>query len=114
MFPTGVDSSNSVRWTELVQALKDAGMTAEQSGGSAVNFSIQHTGSIVFHMPHPDPVVDAILLRGFGKRLTKWFRWTEETFILRPKNSAELREKKIGAKRLVSKEEDCLGFSSRL
>jgi hypothetical protein len=114
MFPTGIDSTSSVRCTELVQALTDAGMTAEQSGGSAVNFGTQHSGSIVFHMPHPEPVVDAIRLRGFGKRLTKWFGWTNETFILRPKNGDELREKKIEAKRLISEEEDCVGFSSRL
>jgi hypothetical protein len=33
---------------------------------------------------------------------------------LRPKSNAELREKKIGVKRLISEEADCVGFSGRL
>jgi hypothetical protein len=95
MFPTGVDNTNSVRCIELIQALTDAGMTAEQGAGSAVTFSTQHSGIISFHTPHPEPVVDAIRLRGFGKRLNKWFGWTNGTFILRPKSNAELGRRRL-------------------
>jgi hypothetical protein len=94
MFPTGVDGTSGVRWTQLVQALTDAGMTATQSAGSAVAFS-NRQGSISLHMPHPEPVVDAITLRGFGKRLNKWLGWSNETFMLRPKDSAVVQETAI-------------------
>jgi hypothetical protein len=50
-----------------------------------VDVDVQYSGSVKFHMPHPEPLVDAIKLRGFGKRLHKWFGWTNETFILRPR-----------------------------
>jgi hypothetical protein len=91
MFPTGSDGTSSVRWVQLVQALVDTGMTATQGAGSAVAFSNSY-GAISLHMPHPEPVVDAFILRGFGKRLNKWFGWTNETFVLRQKESAEVQE----------------------
>lgn len=91
MFPTGAEGTSSVRWTQLVQALTNAGMTAEQGAGSAVTFRNQ-SGSISFHKPHPEPVVDAIRLRGFGKRLHKWFGWSNETFVLRLKDGHEVQE----------------------
>lgn len=51
MFPTGAESSSSVRWTQLVQALTDAGLTATQGAGSAVSFAGQ-CGSVTIHQPH--------------------------------------------------------------
>jgi hypothetical protein len=85
IFPTGADGTNTVRWTQFLQAVTDAGMTATQGAGSAVVFR-NHQGSIAFHMPHPEPVVDAVKLRGFGKRLHKWFGWRNDTFVLRQKD----------------------------
>ena len=87
MFPTGVEGSTSVRWTQLVQALTDAGLTATQGAGSAVSFACQH-GSVTIHQPHDrdGPNVDAIMLRGLGRRFNKWFGWTSETFVLREKD----------------------------
>jgi hypothetical protein len=86
MFPTGVEGSSSVRWTQLVQALTDAGLTATQGAGSAVSFAGQR-GSVTIHQPHDrDGInVDAIMLRGLGRRFNKWFGWTSETFVLREK-----------------------------
>ena len=91
MFPTGSDGTNGVRWVQLVQALSDAGMTPTQGAGSAVVFSTDR-GSISLHKPHPEPVVDAIVLRGFGKRLNKWFGWNNATFVLRHKDCAGIEE----------------------
>jgi hypothetical protein len=62
MFPTGADGSGGVRWTQLVQALTDAGMGATQVGGSEVSFA-HPCGSIKLHRPHLDPTVDAVRLR---------------------------------------------------
>ena len=86
MYPTGVEGSASVRWTQLVQALTDAGPTATQGAGSAVSFAGQR-GSVTIHQPHDrdGPNVDAIMLRGLGRRFNKWFGWTSETFVLREK-----------------------------
>jgi hypothetical protein len=91
MFPAGTDGTKGVRWTQFQQGLTDAGMSATQGAGSAVVFSNRHGGgSISFHMPHPEPVVTAYTLRGFSKRLHKWFGWTNETFVLRQKEGAEV------------------------
>jgi hypothetical protein len=93
MFSSG--GSTSIRWIQLVQALTDAGMTATQVPGSGVKFA-NDRDSIVFHKPHPEPVVDGVMLRcQIGRRLQKWFSWDKETFVLRAKN-AEKKEADVG------------------
>jgi hypothetical protein len=87
MFSGG--GTTSIRWIHLVQALTDAGMTATQVPGSGVKFSNDRE-SIVLHKPHPEPVVDGVMLRcQIGRRLQKWFSWDKETFVLRVKNAEE-------------------------
>lgn len=87
MFTSG--GTSSIRWIQLVQALTDAGMTATQVPGSGVKFS-NGRESIVLHKPHPEPVVDGVMLRcQIGRRLQKWFSWDKETFVLRVKNVEE-------------------------
>jgi hypothetical protein len=91
MFPaprTRVDKG-TVRWINLVQALKDCGMAATQGAGSVVNFE-NKDGHISIHSPHPETTVDAIKLRSYGQRLGKWFGWTNETFVLRGKSGEKL------------------------
>lgn len=83
MFSTA-DGSSGVRWTILLQVLTDAGLTITPGAGLAMSFANEH-GTISIHKPHPEPVVDAIRLRGIGRRLNKWFGWTSETFVLREK-----------------------------
>lgn len=85
MFSSSTGSTpGSVKWTHLVQALTDAGLVATHAPGSAVAFSNGSVGAINFHKPH-DPVVDAMMLRCMGKRLTKWFGWTGDRFVFRVK-----------------------------
>lgn len=91
LFPVEVPDTGTVRWTQFVQALADAGMTATQSAGSAVTFKVLDQ-SITFHKPHPEPEIDAIKLRIFGKRLSKKYGWKNETFVLRQKASAEVQD----------------------
>ena len=83
--------SASVRWIQLVQALTDAGMTATQNPGSGVKFTIgQDKRNIVIDKPHPEAVVDAVMLRrSVGGRLKKKFGWDAETFVLRKKGEEE-------------------------
>ncbi|KAF2211743.1 hypothetical protein CERZMDRAFT_98176 [Cercospora zeae-maydis SCOH1-5] len=71
------------RGQAFVQAMKNAGFTAEESAGSSVSFRSSHGGSICFHRPHPDPVLHPIMLYAMAKRLTKWFGFTLETFVLK-------------------------------
>lgn len=84
------DGSSDVRWIVLLQALTDAGLAATPGAGSAMSFSNGH-GTISIHKPHDraGSVVHAVRLRGVGRRLSKWFGWTKETFVLREKNNEE-------------------------
>jgi hypothetical protein len=91
-FSIQADGTKAVPWINFVRALTDIGMTAAQGQGSAVVFSNQLGGSISFHKPHPKPVVNAIKLRGYGKRLHKWFGWGIESFVLRPRDGQEVQE----------------------
>lgn len=78
----------SFRWSSFVQAMNDASFTAQEASGSAVTFK-KSGGSISFHRPHPDPVLDHIMLYGMAKRLTKWFGFNSELFVLREKSVEE-------------------------
>ena len=91
LFPVEAHDTGTVRWTQFVQALVDAGMTATQSAGSAVTFKVLDQ-SITFHKPHPEPEIDAMKLRSFGKRLGKKYGWKNGTFVLRQKVSAEVQD----------------------
>jgi hypothetical protein len=91
LLPVEAHDTGTVRWTQFVQALVDAGMTATQSAGSAVTFKVLDQ-SITFHKPHPEPEIEAIKLRIFGKRLSKKYGWKNETFVLRQKVSAEVQD----------------------
>lgn len=69
---TGQSAKACIRWTDFVKALLDTGFTQEGCTGSAFTFNSPE-GSIAFHKPHPNPVVDPYMLRSMGKRLHKWF-----------------------------------------
>lgn len=85
MFSTG-DGSSGVRWALLLHALTDAGLAVTPGAGSAVTFANEY-GAVSIHQLHDRDgfIVDAIMLRGIGRRLNKWFGWTSETFVLREK-----------------------------
>ncbi|USW46943.1 hypothetical protein Slin15195_G002620 [Septoria linicola] len=70
MFPTSGTAGGSVRWTQFVQAVTDAGLSATAEGGSAVTFSDGST-RVSVHRPHPEPVINPIMLRAIGKRFRK-------------------------------------------
>jgi hypothetical protein len=40
-------------------------------------------GKIVLHKPHPTPELDSVMLLINGKRTSKWFGWSKETFVLK-------------------------------
>ncbi|TVY92897.1 hypothetical protein LAWI1_G005034 [Lachnellula willkommii] len=98
MFPSRSSeeaSQKSVKWDSFVLAMAEPelGFVARHSaGGSAVQFEPNERskwfweGKIVFHKPHPVPVIDPVMLSSMGKRLRKWFGWDNETFLLKGKN----------------------------
>ncbi|KAM0717605.1 hypothetical protein Q7P37_007457 [Cladosporium fusiforme] len=92
MYPTGADGTSSIRWSQLLQALTDAGLTVTQGAGSAVSFANEQ-GCISIHKPHPEPIIDAVSLRGLGRRFGKWFGWNIETFVLRKKEDEKSEPK---------------------
>ncbi|KXT06536.1 hypothetical protein AC578_6104 [Pseudocercospora eumusae] len=87
MFVTyGKHMTGSVRWNVFVAALEDAGLAAEHdNGGSEVTFRDvkRGKGSIVFHAPHPDPRINPICMRAYGKRLQRQLGWSYELFVER-------------------------------
>ncbi|KAK4545913.1 hypothetical protein LTR36_002477 [Oleoguttula mirabilis] len=89
MYPTDATSAQgSVRWTQFVQAMADAGFVATEANGSAVNFT-NGNGSIAFHKPHPEPTVEPITLHSWAKCMRRRFEWTRERFVLREKEGGE-------------------------
>ncbi|KAK4634636.1 hypothetical protein CLAFUW4_00967 [Fulvia fulva] len=78
----GKHTQSNVRWDHFVNALIDIGVSPSQSEGSAVTFKdvTRGTGAIVLHRPHPDPSVNPICMRSFGKRLQKNFGWELDMF----------------------------------
>jgi len=74
-----------------VIAMEDAGFPAAHSGGSAVTFmQTGSNGRIIFHRPHPVAKIDQIMLKGFGKRMRKWFGWEKETFVCKKEDDEQL------------------------
>ncbi|KAK3671188.1 hypothetical protein LTR78_008989 [Recurvomyces mirabilis] len=76
-----------VAWEDFLAAMTDAGCGIEQKGGSAVAFWVaaKREGTVIVHRPHPDPKINPIMLRDCGKKLTKYFGWDEDSFVLRSK-----------------------------
>ncbi|KAI5360475.1 hypothetical protein Slin14017_G086500 [Septoria linicola] len=75
---------NELRWNVFLQAMADAGFAITEASGFAVSFANEE-GSIVFHRPHPDPVLTPIMLHDIAKRMEKWFGWHMGRYTLRVK-----------------------------
>ena len=97
MFPSADQeaSSTSASWEELLAAMTSVGFLARHAGGSAVSFEREESategaaGRIVFHRPHPGNRINPVILRSMGKRITKWFGWDANTFVLREEDRKE-------------------------
>ncbi|KXT06473.1 hypothetical protein AC578_6095 [Pseudocercospora eumusae] len=80
------ESQSHLRWTVFVQAMIDADFKAVEASGSAVNFS-NSSGSICFHRPHPEPILDPIMPHNVARRLQKWLGFSLESFVERKKEN---------------------------
>ncbi|KAH7351234.1 hypothetical protein BKA65DRAFT_476562 [Rhexocercosporidium sp. MPI-PUGE-AT-0058] len=94
MFPGNnpEDRPKALDWDTFVNALSEEGVgfvARHSAGGSAHTFVPNEKslwfgkGAISFHKPHPENVIDAITVMAHGKRMEKWFRWSEKTVILK-------------------------------
>lgn len=89
----GQESNRKYAWQHFCSAMIDAGFSISQGSGSAVSFKRMdsedgHMGkSIVIHRPHPDPYLDPVILRYIGKRMTRRFNWSRDSFVEREKNA---------------------------
>jgi hypothetical protein len=94
MFPTTGNEYGTrvVKWSAFVNAMAEGevGFVARHNGGgSAFTFEPnempkwKRKGKIVLHKPHPTPELDSVMLLINGKRRSKWFGWSKETFVLK-------------------------------
>ena len=94
MFPgRGVENrGRGTDWDQFVSAMgeSEVGFVARRSaGGAAYSFEPSQNskwfgrGKIVFHKPHPEIYFDSIQMAINGKRMAKWFGWSEDTFELK-------------------------------
>jgi hypothetical protein len=61
--------------------MTDAGFSASGSGDSAVTFTHDNVGRIIFHRPHPVAKLDQTMLIWNGKRLNKRFGMDRDSFV---------------------------------
>ncbi|KAH9905128.1 hypothetical protein F4778DRAFT_695220 [Xylariomycetidae sp. FL2044] len=69
----GFRQRKSFKGTTFIAAMADVGLTVLPKGGSTVAIRRRDAaGSVVnIDQPHPDPEIDAVMLRSFGKRLAR-------------------------------------------
>ncbi|KAJ7854944.1 hypothetical protein B0H14DRAFT_747649 [Mycena olivaceomarginata] len=74
---------SSVLWKDILIAFSQIAFTLEKTRGSAWTF--RHPDgqrSITVHEPHPEPTMRFWEARRFGRRLTRRFEWTLQSFAL--------------------------------
>ncbi len=83
--PDNPNQPGEVSWKNFVHAMISAGFGAEKLQGSAWHFTPTATDverSIQFHEPHPNDKLPFTWARRYGRRLTRAFGWSLETFSL--------------------------------
>jgi hypothetical protein len=86
LFPHSKCGAKSVAWDSFVDAMSKVGFEARRSGESAVLFEPNNgskwygKGKIAVHRPHPDSIIDPIMLLSVGKRMKKMVR-VEQRFV---------------------------------
>ena len=81
MFPsTPEERTRTIDWDTFVTAMRDAGFSARNAGGSMVAFE-KDDGKIVFHKPHPVAKIEPLMLQAMGRRMNRWFGWCREAFV---------------------------------
>ncbi|KAK6974508.1 C2H2 and C2HC zinc finger protein [Favolaschia claudopus] len=80
---------SSVAWKDIQAAFVQVGFELIKTRGSAWTFRhLDGTKSVTVHEPHPEPTMRFWDARRFGRRLTRRFGWTLESFVLESAASA--------------------------
>lgn len=88
--PSSTSNPGEVPWTEFLHAMRSAGFGMEKLQGSAWQFTphddndsrmVAGTRSIMFHEPHPHSRIPFWHARRHGRRLTRAYGWSGETFV---------------------------------
>ncbi|KAI0793177.1 hypothetical protein C8Q75DRAFT_547778 [Abortiporus biennis] len=72
-----------MKWENFLKVMREMGFKYDPStAGSSVRFDPPDPRDlpITFHKPHPDPTLYPVMLKNFGKRLKKYYGWSEEDF----------------------------------
>jgi hypothetical protein len=83
--PNSPNQPGEVAWSDFLHAMTKAGFGAEKLQGSAWHFtpqSLEIERSIQFHEPHPGNKLPFTWARRYGRRLTRAFGWTRDSFTL--------------------------------
>ncbi|KAH7064346.1 hypothetical protein BKA63DRAFT_586258 [Paraphoma chrysanthemicola] len=83
--PHSPDQPGEISWPDFLHAMVKAGFGAEKLQGSAWHFTPQNLEldcSIQFHEPHPGNKLPFTWARRYGRRLTRAFGWSLESFKL--------------------------------
>ncbi|KAK3946051.1 hypothetical protein QBC46DRAFT_248752 [Diplogelasinospora grovesii] len=84
--PSPSAQPGEIPWSEFLFAMGSIGFTMEQMQGSAWRFSPPSSlgvgRNILFHEPHPAPKLPFHMARCIGRRLSRAYGWTGETFVV--------------------------------
>lgn len=89
--PSTTSKPGEVPWTEFLHAMHSAGFRIEKLYGSVWQFTPRDdndgrvgagTRSILFHEPHPHSKIPFWDARRHGRRLTRAYGWSGETFVV--------------------------------
>ncbi|KAK7685171.1 hypothetical protein QCA50_011534 [Cerrena zonata] len=75
-----------MKWENFLKVMREMGFKYDPStAGSSVRFDPpgDKDHPITFHKPHPDPTLQPLILKQFGKRLKRTYGWSEEDFYRR-------------------------------
>ncbi|KAI1247042.1 hypothetical protein MGN70_010927 [Eutypa lata] len=83
--PQAEAQPGEISWVDFRHAMKSVGFSIrKQYGGSAWSFTPHwedNARSIVFHEPHPKKKIPWQIAKKHGRRLTRAYGWTGDTFV---------------------------------
>jgi hypothetical protein len=83
--PLSNDQPGEVAWVDFLHAMVKIGFSTQKLQGSAWQFTPRNLGSeqpIQFHEPHPSPKMPFTWARRIGRRLSRTYGWSGDTFRL--------------------------------
>jgi hypothetical protein len=83
--PDSPNQPGEIAWPDFLHAMVKAGFGAMKLQGSAWHFTPERSDvdrSIQFHEPHPGNKLPFTWARRYGRRLTRAYGWTRESFTL--------------------------------